>query len=98
VSLPFGHYATDQYDSDPEDDGLYHCGECHEASDGNRCDTCHAGICEGCGEAVLHGEIGDRVPDDPTLMWCKACAPTMHAELEAEYLGFVGDVVAESRR
>lgn len=81
----FGLFRTDQYDSDPdydepEDDGLYHCEECHEASDGNRCDVCHAGVCDGCGKGVLHGEIGDRIPDDPTLMWCIPCAEKMHAE------------------
>lgn len=83
MAFDFG-YATYAFADDREDDGLYHCEECNEASDGTRCDTCHAGVCAGCGEGVLHGQVGDRVPDDPTLMWCKTCAPKMHAEFEAD--------------
>lgn len=80
-----------------DDDGIYRC-ECGEASAGDRCDVCHAGVCEGCSGPVLHENIGDRVPDDPTLMWCKTCASKMHeAEAKAER-DYVMDIVTESRR
>ena len=67
--------GTDEDVRDAVDDGTaFGCPECHEVSEGSFCIDCHAGLCEGCSRPVLHGEVGDRVVDDPQLLWCKPCA------------------------
>ena len=64
-----------EFSDDVESGDMFACSECHEfvSADQQFCPDCHVGICEGCGIAVAHNNIGERDFVVPEIIYCRAC-------------------------